>query len=140
VRVRDLDGKTWRVGRRWLPWRRRIREIPDVNDYSLPDLDIGDDLPGFLAVLAIAFVVIITLPFLLLAIGFMIELSLLLSLLPVAVLFRVALRRPWTVQVIAPDGSLAAAEPVVGWRESGERVQARAASLREHGATPSVQG
>lgn len=106
--------------------------MPDVRDFDLPGLDLGDDLPGFLAALLIAAVVIVTLPFLLLAIGFVIEFSLLLALLPLAVLFRVALRRPWTVQVIAPDGSLAAAEPVVGWRESGERVQALAASLREH--------
>jgi hypothetical protein len=134
VQVRDRDGRTWRVGRRWLPWRRRVREVPDFDfGWDLPDLGgLADDLPGFLVGLLIGLAVIIALPFVLLALGFLLEVSLLLALLPVAVLVRVALRRPWTVQVIAPDDSLASAEPVVGWRESGERVAARASTLREH--------
>lgn len=135
MRVRDLEGHTWRVGRRWLPWRRRIRNVADWGDLGLPDLGgLVDDLPGFLGVLLAALAVIIMLPFILLAIGAMIELSLLLALLPLAVLVRVALRRPWTVQVIAPNGSVVTAEPVVGWTASGERVAALAASLREHRA------
>jgi hypothetical protein len=136
VRVRDLEGNTWRVGRRWLPWRRRIRNVADW-DFELPDLGgLVDDLPGFLGVLLAVVAVLIMLPFVMLAIGAMIELALLLALLPLVVLVRVALRRPWTVQVIAPNGSVAVAEPVVGWTASGERVAALAASLREHRAVP----
>ncbi|HET9657816.1 MAG TPA: hypothetical protein VFP72_20860 [Kineosporiaceae bacterium] len=132
MRVRDLDGKTWQVGRRWLPWRRRIRHTPDYWDFDLPDVGgLVEDLPGFLGVLVAGIVLVIALPFLLLALTSLLELSLLVALLPVVVVVRVALRRPWTVQVIAPDGALAVAEPVVGWRESGERVAALAAALRE---------
>ena len=72
MRVRDLDGRTWRVGRRWLPWRRAFRDVPDVDDLSIP--------------------------------------------------------------------SLAVAEPVVGWRMSGERAAALAASLREHRSGDPVTG
>lgn len=141
MRVRDLDGNTWRVGRRWLPWRRKVRHDPDVRDFDVPDIGgLIDDLPGFLAALVIGVVVVITLPLILLALTSLIELSLLLALLPVVVLFRVAFRRPWTVQVIAPNGSVTVAEPVVGWRESGERVQALARSLRGHRSGQAVQG
>jgi hypothetical protein len=30
VKVVAADGSTWRVRRRWLPWRRRARDVPDA--------------------------------------------------------------------------------------------------------------
>jgi hypothetical protein len=35
MKVEAADGSTWRVRRRWLPWRRRVRDVPDA------PLDIG---------------------------------------------------------------------------------------------------
>jgi hypothetical protein len=130
MRVRDLDGRTWRVGRRWLPWRRRIRDAPDADMTGIAEH--GDDLPSFFVLLLIGLAASFIVPILLLVIGIVLELALLFVLFPVVVLIRVTLRRPWVVQVIGPDGKVSRVEKVVGWRESGDRIASLAIELREH--------
>jgi hypothetical protein len=127
VRFDDRDGVTWRVGRRWLPWRRRIREVPDLGIDGGPG---GDDpisaiIGLFLLVLAIPALVVLAL---LLA-----ELVLLIALLPVVALLRFVASWagfPWPVEVHSRPAkrrvagwTLRHAEPVRGWRASGERIE-----------------
>jgi hypothetical protein len=130
MRVRDLDGRTWRVGRRWLPWRRRIRDAPAIDPTNFGDL--GDDPLSIAVLLLLGVVAMFVLPLLLLVIGVILELSLLVAFLPVVILFRVALRRPWVVNVVDPDGKISHVERVVGWRASGARVAVLAAGLRDY--------
>ena len=65
--VQAPDGRTWKVGRQWLPFRvrlRRERELPDGDGPSwLGDLfDLGDfSLGGLLVGLALAIVAVLLL-------------------------------------------------------------------------------
>jgi hypothetical protein len=135
VRVKDSKGRTWRVGRRWLPWRRRFREVPDGGlDLSmLPDADdpITAAIGLVLAIVGLIFLV----PALLVLLGLVLELALLLALLPLAIVLRVALRRPWTVQVVGPSENVVHTERVVGWRASTARI-GQLAELVRHGSPP----
>jgi hypothetical protein len=74
--------------------------------------------------------VVFVLPVLVVVLGVVLELAVLLLLLPVAVGVRVALRRPWTVQVLGPDRSVRHSERVVGWRASGCRIRELAEDVR----------
>ncbi len=95
MKVSSPDGTTWRVTRRWVPWRRRLDG--DFSDGPSMDLGgLGDD-PVSVIVGIIAFVVLI--PFLVVALVVSLELLLLLLLVPFAVLGRVLLGRQWTVEV-----------------------------------------
>lgn len=100
----------------------------------------ADDLPGFLGALVFGLLLIVLLPLIVLVLWAAVELAVLLALLPLAVLIRVALRRPWTVQVIAPGGALSHQERVVGWRASGRRVEALAGQLREQRGSQHLSG
>ena len=95
MKVRDPRGQTWRVSRRWVPWRRRLKGAMD----GVPDLGfggLGDD-PISLVIGLVLLVVL--LPFLLLFLLAGIELLALLAVLPLAILGRVLLGRHWTVEV-----------------------------------------
>lgn len=128
--VVDPQGRKIRVRRRWLPWRRRVREVESL-DFGAPDL--GDDLPGVLLFL----LVLIALPFVAVLVLLLGELLLLLLLLPVAVLLRVAFGRPWVVEAVEVTRGrpLLWSEPVRGWTESGLRVHDLAAAY-ERGEEP----
>ncbi len=54
VRVQAPDGRTWKVGRRWLPRRRRLGRA-DLSDATPDWLDfgLGDDLSGILLAIVI---------------------------------------------------------------------------------------
>lgn len=97
VKVTDPRGQTWRVTRRWVPWRRRAT---GVTDDSAPDLSwaqgLGDD-PVSIIVAVVALVLLA--PFVVLVLLAGVELLLLLLLLPFAILGRVLLGRHWTVEV-----------------------------------------
>jgi hypothetical protein len=113
--VRDPQGRTWRVTRRWVPWRRRIK-----------DLDTGPDMPSGLGDDPISMIVgllflVLLLPFLLLAFLALIELLLLLLVLPFAVLGRVLLGHHWVVE--ARRGWTPVWEEEVGdWKASAGRI------------------
>ncbi|TNM40400.1 hypothetical protein FHP29_10095 [Nocardioides albidus] len=126
MKVRDPDGRTWRVTRRWVPWRRRLRELPDAG--PLDGLNgLGDDPVS--AIIAIVLLVL-ALPLVILALFVALELLLLLLLIPFAALARVAFGAHWTIEARrgftiwwdAPSG---------GWRESGEQIRAVARAIHE---------
>lgn len=124
----DVLDRRWRVRRRWLPWKRRIRELPDVpGGYTT----LGDD--PISAILSI-FLLVLAIPALIVTALLLVELLLLLALLPVFVLVRLLLPVPWTIEVWwRPRQRLflgwveAYEEPAEGWRAS----RARIARLRE---------
>lgn len=95
MKVRDPRGQAWRVSRRWVPWRRRLKGALD----GVPDLGVGSlgDDPISLVIGLVLLVVL--LPFLLLFLVAGLELLALLAALPLAVLGRVLLGRHWTVEV-----------------------------------------
>ena len=134
MKVRDPQGQRWRVTRRWVPWRRRLRGV-DSGPLDLVS-GLGDD--PISAVIAIV-LVILALPFIAFSLVVAAELLLLLLLLPFAVLARVLLGRHWTIEARrgftiwwdAPSGD---------WRESGERIRAGARSIAEGELPPRTVG
>lgn len=121
-------GETYRVHRRVLPWRRRIREKPDwdlASSFDVPDVDHLGVLGAILLVIGI----IIALPIIVLALLVVGELLLLLLLLPLFVLARVAFKKPWIVEVTRKR-KVVHAEAVVGWGAAGERARVLADELR----------
>jgi hypothetical protein len=94
VKVRDPRGQIWRITRRWVPWRRRLKGAFDAG----PDMPMGlGDDP--VSLIVGAFFLIIMLPFLVLMAIASLELLLVLLVLPFAVLGRVLFGRRWTVEV-----------------------------------------
>jgi len=131
MKVRDPEGQTWRVTRRWVPWRRRLRGSLD----GAPDVPggttLGDDPVS--AVIGLVFLVIL-LPFLLLGLIAVLEALLLLAVMPFAVLVRVLFGRHWHVEVRAgfrPYYEVEAGD----WRASTLRIHELAAAL-ERGERP----
>lgn len=129
MKVTDPAGQTWRVTRRWVPWRRRLKGV-------LPDLPSG---PGSLGddpismVLGIIFLILL-IPFVLLAIVAALELLLLLLVIPFALLGRALFGRHWTVE--ARRGfHIWYDEPAGDWQASGLRIHALADAIRQ-GAVP----
>jgi len=125
VKVRDPEGQTWRVTRRWVPWRRRLRS---AGTGPLDGLNgLGDD--PISAIIAIV-LLILALPFVILALFVAVEFLLLLLLIPFAALARAAFGAHWTVEARrgftiwwdAPSGD---------WRRSGERIRAVAGEIAE---------
>lgn len=124
MKVTDPAGRTWRVSRRWLPWRRRSKL--DMG-YDVPSIGgLGDDPISMIIGLVLLVLVI---PILILAIIVTLELLLLLLLLPFVILGRVVFGREWRVEVRegwtpvwdAPAGS---------WSESGRAITGVADGLR----------
>ena len=120
-------GETFRVRRRVLPWRRRLRKVPDwdFGGFGIPDVDHLGVLGAILLVIGI----LIALPIIILALLVVGEVFLLLLLLPLFVLARVAFKQPWVVEV-THYRTLVHAESVVGWGAAGERARALAEELR----------
>ena len=114
--VQDASGHTWRVKRRWLPWRRRAK--PGEFDLTFDVLDAADD-PISLVVCIVISIIVIPLLF---VFGFLLaEALLLLLLFPIAVLFRIAFIRSWPIEVWQGK-KLLEQESVKGWRASSERI------------------
>ena len=84
MKVKDPAGQTWRVTRRWVPWRRRAQNIDTSGAFGSVDLDDG---------LIFGIILFLFAPVILLALLVAAEFFLLLLLLPVAVLARVAFGR-----------------------------------------------
>lgn len=125
VRVRDPQGRLWKVRRRWTPWRRRMRDVDPLDVLGLPDIGGGSD-PISVILTVIALIVLV--PVIILAAIALLELLLILLLIPLVMLGRIALRRPWIVEIVGPDGHYAT-ESVPGYGASGARVQAIAAAI-----------
>ncbi|UPK76944.1 hypothetical protein MU582_09975 [Nocardioidaceae bacterium SCSIO 66511] len=126
MRLTDSTGTRWRVKRRWVPWRRRVRDF----GYDIPYVSgMGDD-PISMVLGVIAF--IIAIPLLVLAFVAMLELLVLLLLVPIAMLIRALFGGAWPIEVFC-DGKLQGTEYVKGWRASRERMRAIMAQLRHRG-------
>jgi hypothetical protein len=125
VKISDPSGQTWRVSRRWVPWRRRLKGGWDTSSPDLP-VGLGDD--PISAVIGIIFLIIM-LPFLLLALVSGLEFLLLLVVMPFGILCRVLFGQHWTIEVRrgwrpwweAPAGN---------WRESALRIHDVAAEIQ----------
>jgi hypothetical protein len=119
-----------------VPWRRRIRDVPDV---PLGDVGLGDD--PISAIIGLILLVL-AIPAIVVTILLVAELLLLLLLIPVFALLRLALPVPWTVEVWwRPVGYRwfgwveAYEEQVVGWSASNARMeQLRDAAFERRGA------
>jgi hypothetical protein len=124
VKVTDPAGSTWRISRRWVPWRRRLKATLD----SVPDLpSLGDD-PISLVIGLVLLIVMI--PVLLLALAAGLELLLLMLVLPFALLARVAFGRHWHVEV--RNGFTYAYEvDAGGWRASAAAIREIADEVRQ---------
>ena len=118
MKVTDPAGRTWRVQRRWLPWRRKVRDVPDV-PVDTPFIG-GDDI--FSAIILVV-TVIILIPVILMAALMLAELLLLLLLLPLWVLVRAVRGGAWPIEV-SRGKTLMWTESVHGWSASRARVRA----------------
>ncbi len=120
MKVVDPEGRTWRVTRRWLPWRPRPRALgPNLS------LDVVDGLTGFLFALVFGLIVLPVLSFVVLTGG---ELALLVVLLPGVTLARIVFGKRWWVE--ARLGYRPYWEAEAGdWQESGRRIRAVAESI-----------
>src|SRR5687768_9773496 len=112
MRIEGPDGRRWWVGRRWLPWRPRGRDLGKSNFPEVPAIS-GDEPIGLLIAIGIAILVVI-LPVILVAAVFVAEWLVLLLLLPIVTLLRVGFGMPWTVVARTPGTRYA--EQVAGWR------------------------
>jgi hypothetical protein len=132
MKVLDRHGRRWKVRRRWLPWRRRVRDVPDVPI----DGGLGDDPISMVIGLVL---LVLAIPALIVTLVLVAELLLLLVLLPVAVVGRLLLPVPWTIELWSRPARrrvlgwhLEHEVPVRGWRASGERMGELAAELTAH--------
>jgi hypothetical protein len=123
VKVKAADGSTWRVRRRWLPWRRRVRDVPDA---PLDVGTLGDD-PISMILLVIGLVLL--LPALIVLIVLVGELLLLLLLLPLVTIARGLFGMPWTIEV-RHERRLQYTERIRGWSATSRRVDDIATALR----------
>jgi hypothetical protein len=150
VRVETAAG-TWHVRRRWAPRhlgadtivgrfrnrsrrvRRRTSDLADLPDPGCA-ADIGEAIAVFVvAVVVIAFVVLVGIPFLV-ALG---ELLLVLLLAVAGAIGRLLFRRPWTLDAVDPDGAHHSWS-VVGWRRSGEARRFIADRIARTGTVPTT--
>ena len=134
MKVTDPSGQVWRVSRRWVPWRRRLKGNLD----SGPDLGSGFDGLGDdpISLILAVILLILLLPFILLLVVAGIEFLLLLLVLPFAVLGRVLLGRHWHVELRKgwkPWWETAAGD----WQASGVRIHEIADAVRR-GHTPTA--
>lgn len=130
--VETPDGGRWRVGRRWVPWRFRLRKprspLDDLGGADLP-LELAGTVGGpFVIVGVVAAILLFALaavPVLLAVV----ELTILAVLVAGGVVVRILLRRPWIVDVQRLDAYDGGSWEVVGWRRSGELATALATQL-----------
>lgn len=123
MKIQDPHGQTWRVTRRWVPWRRRLRGAWE----KMPDLPTGDDPISMVLTVVI---LVLALPVLLLALIAGLEFLLVLLLLPFAILARVLFGQHWTIE--ARNGFTPVWEaPAGSWAESRRAIQDVATAIQQ---------
>ncbi len=144
--ARDPEGLIWTVRRRWVPrlpgetlWARfsrrfgrrsrKVREWDGLGDVASGFAEGGDGLGGVLAGIGLVIAVLVLLVVLLPLVLAFVEVLVLTVLGLLAVGARILLRRPWTVEAVADDGSILSWR-VVGWRASGDHVRLVVRQLR----------
>src|SRR3954468_3754746 len=133
-KVTSPDGRVWKLGRHWMPRRRRIGRV-DLGDLGgVPDFGGGgiglDDLGIVGAIigailLAVAVVLLALVLFNVVAIA--IELMIVIVLFLAGIVGRVVFRRPWTV--FAATKNVSVTRNVVGWRASRRALDEMAGRL-----------
>jgi hypothetical protein len=140
------DGRMWKVGRQWLPFRvkiRRERELPDVDPswwvdpLALADAGLGGLIVGLGIAVTVTFLILFVWP----VVAIALELVILFLALIVATAGRFVLRRPWRIVARSRSaGPATLAWHVVGWRESGRVIDEVADSLAGGNPEPSPRG
>lgn len=134
MKVVDPSGQTWRVSRRWVPWRRRLdAKMPELPSFAQ---QLGDD--PISAIVGVVLLILL-LPVLVLAVLVGLELLLLLLVLPFALLGRILFGRHWTIEV--RRGWTPFYEERSGdWQASGLLIHRFADQLRRGEAPPQTIG
>lgn len=135
-KVTDPYGRKWKLGRHWLPRRKRFKKA-DLDMPDLPGVDGGDELGIFAAIfLAVAaFFVTIFLALLLFnVVALAIELSLLILIGLATLIGRVVFRRPWLV--FASSDAQQVVYPVVGYFNSKRKIEELATALSSGAQLP----
>ncbi|GAA3531557.1 hypothetical protein GCM10022234_30880 [Aeromicrobium panaciterrae] len=127
MEVVDPAGETWRVKRRWLPWRLKRRNPDDVVDVS--DAAGAVDEPIGLVIVVVVLAVAVLAPVIFVLAFFVAEFLLLLLLLPLFVVIRGSLLGRWPIEAFKGK-QLVASESVRGWRASGDRMLEIADGIR----------
>ncbi|WP_182377440.1 hypothetical protein [Nocardioides sp. WS12] len=126
MKVRDPQGQTWRVTRRWVPWRPRRR-------YLGPRLwvESAGSITEFVFALVFGLVIFPILTFVFLSGG---EIVLLGLIVPFVAIGRIAFGKHWWIE--AREGFTPFWEEQAGtWRLSGERIRKVAGDI-ERGDLP----
>lgn len=122
MQVIDPAGETWRVKRRWLPWRPRLREGSfDLGTNLVGVADEGPILVFLLALVLIPVAVVLAV--------FLAEIAILLLLIPLFTLVRAMWVRGWPIEVWHGK-QLEGVEEIRGWADSRARLLEVAESIR----------
>ena len=135
----SYNGEKWRVTRRWLPWRRRVRGAGRAWDL-VPSLPAGDD-PVSSAITLVVLVVFapVILVALVLTVLATIEFAVLLLLVPFIAGARMLFGRHWVVEV--RRGFTPYHEEHAGkWGASSERIRQLAGSISRGDLPPHTIG
>lgn len=127
MKVTDPTGDTWRVGRRWLPWRPRRRRV-DASDASVDLAGSADDLVIAAIILVVVVVVAVVAPWIFVGAVLAVEILVVVLLLPLFVLLRGLRVARWPVAV-RRGRSVVWEESVRGWRGSRDRIREIAGAI-----------
>ena len=119
VRVHGPENSFFRIDRVWLPWRRKVRDLPSGPDGWGDGSSLGDDpISAIIAVVLLILLLPVLLFFLLAAV----ELLLLVLLVVPFAFARSLFGIPWTIRV-SRNGVPLFPEQVKGWFASRRRMQ-----------------
>lgn len=124
MKVEDPAGDTWRIKRRWLPWRRKVRDVPDV---PVDGFFAGGDDP--IGAIFAAIGLVLLLPVIIILAVMLAEVLLLLLLLPLWLAARALLGGRWPIEVWHGK-ALVGTESVKGWGPSRVRMHDIAEAIR----------
>lgn len=128
MQVDDPSGDSWRIKRRWLPWRWRRRDPDDL--VNLPDsADIGDDWVIGLAIFVAILLVLVFVPLVLVLAVAVAELLALFLLFPLFIALRAGRVARWPIEAWQGD-QLVLAEAIRGWGSSRLRMHELADDIR----------
>lgn len=139
MKVIDPQRTTWRVSRRWVPWRRKVRGWSDVWGL-VPDLPGGDDpITGTISLILLILCAPIIALAVVLTLVAAVEFLAILALIPLLVLARVIFGRRWVVEV--RRGFTPWYEQAVGdWSASRTAIETFADAIRRGQLPPHTLG
>lgn len=139
MRIIDPRRQTWRVSRRWVPWRRKVSGWSDIWGL-VPDLPGGDDpISATISTIVLILFAPIVIAAVLLTILAAVEFIAILALIPLLVLVRVLFGRHWIVEV--RQGFTPWYEQAVGdWSASRKAIATFADAIRRGDLPPRTLG